>query len=127
MVTKLVIGTCFVCHLRSLSCSTVDFHYVSVSLSQHFPNPVKICNTDACCRLRRSGRHGNSSFISTRGAKMVKLHIKRADETQFLVETTVEVSLSQLIPQLIRLYNGRLKVDRLCQGWCVGGSEGSIN
>lgn len=51
---------------------------------------------------------------------MVKLHIKRGDESQFLIETTVEVPLSQLLPQLVRLYNGRLKVDRLCQGEWVG-------
>ena len=52
---------------------------------------------------------------------MVKLHIKSGDESQFLFETTVEVSISELIPQLVRLYNGRLKVDRLCQG--LGGAH----
>lgn len=47
---------------------------------------------------------------------MVKLHIKRGDESQFLLETTVECPLSELIPRLVRLHNGRLKVDRLSQG-----------
>lgn len=47
---------------------------------------------------------------------MVKLHIKRGDESQFLFETTVEVALSELLVQLVRLQNGRLKVSRLCQG-----------
>lgn len=47
---------------------------------------------------------------------MVKLHIKRGDESQFLFETTTEIALSQLVPHLVRLFNGRLKVDRLCQG-----------
>ena len=47
---------------------------------------------------------------------MVKLHVKRGDESQFLCETSTETPLSQLLPHLVRLYNGRLKVDRLCQG-----------
>ncbi len=51
---------------------------------------------------------------------MVKLHIKRGDESQFLYETTVEASLAELVTQLVRLHNGRLKVDRLCQGWELG-------
>lgn len=46
---------------------------------------------------------------------MVKLHIKKGDESQFLFETTVDISLDQLIKELVRLYNGRLKVERLCQ------------
>ena len=52
---------------------------------------------------------------------MVKLHIKNEDRSQFLFETTVEVPLAELVPQLVRLYNGRLKVDRLCQGSFVFG------
>lgn len=48
--------------------------------------------------------------------EMVKFHIKRGDESQFLFETTVEAPLSELIVQLVRLQNGRLKVNRLCQG-----------
>ena len=53
-----------------------------------------------------------------RGARrgMVKLHIKRGDESQFLYETSTEIPLSQLVPYLVRLFDGRLKVDRLCQG-----------
>lgn len=47
---------------------------------------------------------------------MVKLHIKRGEESLFLYETTVEAPLSELIVQLVRLQNGRLKVSRLCQG-----------
>ena len=61
----------------------------------------------ACC-------HGNRY---TRGLKMVKLHIRRGDESQFLYETKTDIPLSQLVPHLVRLFNGRLKVDRLCQGW----------
>ncbi len=51
---------------------------------------------------------------------MVKLQIKRGDESQFLYETTVEESVAELVTQLVRLHNGRLKVDRLCQGWALG-------
>lgn len=64
--------------------------------------------------------HGNVLRPSARSGilagKMVKLHVKRGDESLFLYETTVEVSLSQLLPHLVKLQNGRLKVDRLCQG-----------
>lgn len=44
---------------------------------------------------------------------MVKLHVKRADESQFLFETTCQTELAELIPSLIRIYNGRLKIERL--------------
>ena len=47
---------------------------------------------------------------------MVKLHIKKGEESHFLYETNVGVSVEDLIIQIVRLYNGRLKVDRLCQG-----------
>lgn len=47
---------------------------------------------------------------------MVKLHIKRGDDSVFLFETTVEVLVQNLIVQLVKLYNGILKVQRLCQG-----------
>ena len=47
---------------------------------------------------------------------MVKLHIKRGEESLFLYETTVEAPLSEVVVQLVRLQNGRLKVRRLCQG-----------
>ena len=47
---------------------------------------------------------------------MVKFHIKRGDESQFLYDTRTDTPLSQLIPHLVSLFNGRLKVDRLCQG-----------
>ena len=59
---------------------------------------------------------------------MVKLTIKHGEEVQFLYETTCDTQNSDLIVQLVRLYNGRLKVDRLCQGrlylefWLLAGS-----
>ena len=48
--------------------------------------------------------------------KMVKLHIKRGDESVLLYETTVQVPIQDLINQLVKLHNGILKVQRLCQG-----------
>ena len=47
---------------------------------------------------------------------MVVLHIKKGDESQFLYETTCQVKLSELIPELIETYNGRLKIERLNYG-----------
>src|SRR6218665_3664595 len=48
--------------------------------------------------------------------KMVKLHVKKGDESQFLYETTVDVSTSELIDSLVAIYNGRLKVQRIAAG-----------
>ncbi|KAI5099842.1 UPF0769 protein C21orf59-like [Silurus meridionalis] len=45
---------------------------------------------------------------------MVQIHVKRGDESQFLFNTTVDVSIEQLIQQVTQIYNGRLKVDRIC-------------
>ena len=47
---------------------------------------------------------------------MVKLHIKRGDESQFLYETTVKATLCELLPDIIRIHNGRLKIYRLYHG-----------
>ncbi|XP_030648736.1 cilia- and flagella-associated protein 298 [Chanos chanos] len=45
---------------------------------------------------------------------MVQLHVKRGDESQFLFNTTVDVSLETLIKEVTALYNGKLKVERIC-------------
>ena len=55
-------------------------------------------------------------FLCCLGDQMVRIHIKRGDESQFLYETTVNVPIDQLIIDLTRIFNGRLKVERLCQG-----------
>ena len=44
---------------------------------------------------------------------MVRLHVKRADESQFLYETTTQEPLSEVIKDLVQIYNGRLKIGRL--------------
>ncbi|KAL3884223.1 hypothetical protein ACJMK2_030441 [Sinanodonta woodiana] len=45
---------------------------------------------------------------------MVKLNIKRGDDSQFLYETTVETSVDDLLTDVTAIYNGRLKVHRIC-------------
>ena len=47
---------------------------------------------------------------------MVKLHVKRGDESQFLFETTTSIPIDDLTRQLALIYNGRLKVHRICNG-----------
>lgn len=45
---------------------------------------------------------------------MVKLHIKKGDESQFLFETTVESNVGECLKCICNIYNGRLKIERLC-------------
>ena len=45
---------------------------------------------------------------------MVKLHVKKGDESQFLFETTVEQSVDECLQAVCKIYNGRLKVERVC-------------
>ncbi|KAL2094297.1 hypothetical protein ACEWY4_009016 [Coilia grayii] len=45
---------------------------------------------------------------------MVQLHVKRGDESQFLFNSTADVPLETLIEQVTAIYNGRLKVERIC-------------
>ncbi|XP_014190893.1 cilia- and flagella-associated protein 298 isoform X1 [Haplochromis burtoni] len=57
-----------------------------------------------------SGRWGKQVLLS----EMVQLHVKRGDESLFLFNTTVDTPLETLIQQITAIYNGRLKVKRLC-------------
>lgn len=45
---------------------------------------------------------------------MVILHIKRGTESQFLYETTVAATVSQVVKDIVFIYNGRLKISRIC-------------
>ena len=47
---------------------------------------------------------------------MVKLTIKKGDEAQFLYETTVQMSVEDLMKEIMPIYNGRLKIDRIGSG-----------
>ncbi|XP_034938603.1 cilia- and flagella-associated protein 298-like isoform X2 [Chelonus insularis] len=44
---------------------------------------------------------------------MVRLHIKKGDESQFLYDTFVDCSIDQIINEVTIIYNGRLKVMRI--------------
>lgn len=45
---------------------------------------------------------------------MVLLHIKRGNESQFLYETSVSIEVAQLNKEIVSIYNGRLKIGRIC-------------
>ncbi|CAH1404630.1 unnamed protein product [Nezara viridula] len=45
---------------------------------------------------------------------MVILHVKKADESQFLYSVSVEEDIDTVIAGVTALYNGRLKVSRIC-------------
>ena len=50
---------------------------------------------------------------------MVRLHVKHGDESQFLYDTTTESEVKDLLKELLHIYNGRLKVERICLGKLV--------
>ncbi|XP_050669405.1 cilia- and flagella-associated protein 298-A [Leptidea sinapis] len=45
---------------------------------------------------------------------MVILHVKRGDENQFLYETNVNNSVDDVVKDIVAIFNGRLKVTRIC-------------
>ncbi|XP_054272331.1 cilia- and flagella-associated protein 298 [Macrosteles quadrilineatus] len=45
---------------------------------------------------------------------MVKLHVKKGDESQFLYETTVTTPVDEVTLDICTIYNGRLKISRIC-------------
>lgn len=45
---------------------------------------------------------------------MVQLHIKKGEESQFLYATTVSNSVDECYDSVLTIYNGRLKIDRIC-------------
>lgn len=45
---------------------------------------------------------------------MVILHVKHGDESQFLYETSVNTSTDSIIADVTSIYNGRLKISRIC-------------
>ena len=47
---------------------------------------------------------------------MVKLHVKKGDDSQFLCESHVDVLVDDLLANIVAVYNGRLKVQRICAG-----------
>ncbi|KAG7201364.1 hypothetical protein KM043_004129 [Ampulex compressa] len=51
--------------------------------------------------------------ITARG-NMVRLHVKKGDESQFLYDTHVEAKVEEVIQEITIIYNGRLKISRIC-------------
>ncbi|XP_063907295.1 cilia- and flagella-associated protein 298 [Zophobas morio] len=45
---------------------------------------------------------------------MVILHVKHNDQNQFLFETTLKTSVEEVASKITAIYNGRLKVNRIC-------------
>lgn len=45
---------------------------------------------------------------------MVLLHIKRGNDSQFLFETSLTTSIATLNKEILVIYNGRLKISRIC-------------
>ncbi|XP_012265903.1 cilia- and flagella-associated protein 298 isoform X2 [Athalia rosae] len=45
---------------------------------------------------------------------MVRLHVKKGDESQFLYDTSVDANVDDVINDIVVIYNGRLKVSRIC-------------
>ncbi|XP_045480102.1 cilia- and flagella-associated protein 298 [Harmonia axyridis] len=45
---------------------------------------------------------------------MVIVHVKQKDDSQFLHETTLKTSVDDLINNIVAIYNGRLKIQRVC-------------
>ncbi|KAF7400878.1 hypothetical protein HZH66_006062 [Vespula vulgaris] len=46
--------------------------------------------------------------------KMVRLHVKKGDESQFLYETHVDAMVEDVLYEVTIIYNGRLKILRIC-------------
>lgn len=44
---------------------------------------------------------------------MVLLHIKHGDDSQFLYETCTSTPIDQLLCEVLNIYNGRLKIQRI--------------
>ena len=47
---------------------------------------------------------------------MVKITVKRNNDPQFLYETTVDTMIDFILQDIATIYNGRLKIERICAG-----------
>lgn len=61
--------------------------------------------------------------------KMVLLHVKRGEGSQFLYETNVKINVNKLAQEVVAIYNGRLKIQRTCAGekYLWGSSPSSLS
>ncbi|CAF1493345.1 unnamed protein product, partial [Rotaria magnacalcarata] len=58
--------------------------------------------------------HEHHASTLSIASTMVKLHVKHGDESQFLFEIAANTPIDILITQISLIYNGRLKVHRIC-------------
>ena len=56
---------------------------------------------------------------------MVLLHIKRGESSLFLYETSIRADISKLTFEIVTIYNGCLKVRRICAGLFIFGKFNS--
>ena len=47
---------------------------------------------------------------------MVRLHVKKGNDSLFLHDTTVKQNVAELVSDILSVYDLRLKVLRLCDG-----------
>lgn len=47
---------------------------------------------------------------------MVLIHVKHGDDSQFLYETSLEAPVDECTLNITSIYNGRLKISRICSG-----------
>lgn len=47
---------------------------------------------------------------------MVLLHVKKGDRDLFLYETNLKCLISEIVKDLVFIYNGQLRIERLCYG-----------
>lgn len=45
---------------------------------------------------------------------MVRLHIKRGDNSLFLIDADLAAKVTDVIANVVIIYNGRLKIERIC-------------
>jgi hypothetical protein len=51
-----------------------------------------------------------------KNTKMVLLNVKRGESMHFLYETTVAEDIGKLTRDIVAIYNGCLKIQRVCAG-----------
>lgn len=47
---------------------------------------------------------------------MVRFHIKKGDESQFLYEVAIDTPMSKVYEEITTIYNMRIKISNLCYG-----------
>jgi len=47
---------------------------------------------------------------------MVLIHVKHGDDSQFLYEASLETPVDECTLNITSIYNGRLKISRICNG-----------